>query len=79
LANFVIRVGISSDTSQSEYSVFQSAEVQKLWVLGKRQEAKGKGEEKQVYLTSLGNAKFSSNMPESWVSNSHKVHFVKDC
>ena len=33
------------------YSVFQSAEVQKLWVLGKRQEAKGKGEEKQVYLT----------------------------
>ncbi len=38
------------------YSVFQSAEVQKLWVLGKRQEAKGKGEEKQVYLTSLGNA-----------------------
>ncbi|GBE97937.1 hypothetical protein NIES298_21850 [Microcystis aeruginosa NIES-298] len=24
------------------YSVFQSAEVQKLWVLGKRQEAKGK-------------------------------------
>jgi hypothetical protein len=56
LANFVIRVGISSDTSQSEYSVFQSAEVQKLWVLGKRQEAKGKGEEKQVYLTSLGNA-----------------------
>jgi hypothetical protein len=40
------------------YSVFQSAEVQKLWVLGKRQEAKGKGEEKQVYLTSLGNAIF---------------------
>ena len=39
-----------------EYSVFQSAEVQKLWVLGKRQEAKGKGEEKQVYLTRLGNA-----------------------
>ncbi|WP_341853659.1 hypothetical protein VQZ30_03020 [Microcystis aeruginosa 1339] len=38
------------------YSVFQSAEVQKLWVLGKRQEAKGKREEKQVYLTSLGNA-----------------------
>ena len=38
------------------YSVFQSAEVQKLWVLGKRQEAKGKGEEEQVYLTSLGNA-----------------------
>ena len=31
------------------YSVFQSAEVQKLWVLGKRQE-------KYVYLTSLGNA-----------------------
>jgi len=30
--------------------------VQKLWVLGKRQEAKGKREEKQVYLTSLGNA-----------------------
>ncbi|AKE62780.1 hypothetical protein MYAER_0418 [Microcystis aeruginosa NIES-2549] len=28
------------------YSVFQSAEVQKLWVLGKRQEAKGKREEK---------------------------------
>ncbi|AKE64793.1 hypothetical protein MYAER_2449 [Microcystis aeruginosa NIES-2549] len=28
-----------------EYSVFQSAEVQKLWVLGKRQEAKGKREE----------------------------------
>jgi Uma2 family endonuclease len=26
------------------YSVFQSAEVQKLWVLGKRQEAKGKGQ-----------------------------------
>ncbi|GBF53733.1 programmed cell death toxin YdcE [Microcystis sp. 0824] len=41
------------------YSVFQSAEVQKLWVLGKRQEAKGKGEEKQVYLTSLGNAIFT--------------------
>ncbi|WP_039900004.1 hypothetical protein [Microcystis sp. T1-4] len=40
----------------TKYSVFQSAEVQKLWVLGKRQEAKGKGEEKQVYLTSLGNA-----------------------
>ncbi len=28
------------------YSVFQSAEVQKLWVLGKRQEAEGKREEK---------------------------------
>ncbi|MFM2026329.1 MAG: hypothetical protein DWQ51_15410 [Microcystis wesenbergii TW10] len=42
--------------SYFNYSVFQSAEVQKLWVLGKRQEAKGKGEEKQVYLTSLGNA-----------------------
>ncbi|WP_271949453.1 hypothetical protein [Microcystis aeruginosa] len=28
------------------YSVFQSDEVQKLWVLGKRQEAKGKREEK---------------------------------
>jgi hypothetical protein len=26
-------------TSRSLYSVFQSAEVQKLWVLGKRQEA----------------------------------------
>ncbi|MCE2670169.1 MAG: hypothetical protein LW728_13340 [Microcystis sp. 49638_E5] len=38
------------------YSVFQSAEVQKLWVLGKRQEAKVKREEKYVYLTSLGNA-----------------------
>jgi len=37
-------------------SVFQSAEVQKLWVLGKRQEAKVKREEKYVYLTSLGNA-----------------------
>ncbi|REJ49327.1 MAG: hypothetical protein DWQ51_17470 [Microcystis wesenbergii TW10] len=37
------------------YSVFQSAEVQKLWVLGKRQEAKVKREEKYVYLTSLGN------------------------
>ncbi|GAL93770.1 hypothetical protein VQZ30_06030 [Microcystis aeruginosa 1339] len=35
------------------YSVFQSAEVQKLWVLGKRQEAKVKREEKYVYLTSL--------------------------
>ncbi|WP_206754787.1 hypothetical protein, partial [Microcystis wesenbergii] len=34
----------------------QSAEVQKLWVLGKRQEAKVKREEKYVYLTSLGNA-----------------------
>ncbi|MFM2380517.1 MAG: hypothetical protein RLZZ143_3100, partial [Cyanobacteriota bacterium] len=31
-------------------------EVQKLWVLGKRQEAKGKREEKYMYLTSLGNA-----------------------
>ncbi|WP_172456236.1 hypothetical protein [Microcystis aeruginosa] len=30
----------------SIYSVFQSAEVQKLWVLGKRQEAEGKREEK---------------------------------
>jgi len=39
-----------------EYSVFQSAEVQKLWVLGNRQEAKVKREEKYVYLTSLGNA-----------------------
>ncbi|MFM7904685.1 MAG: hypothetical protein ACKPA9_05810 [Microcystis sp.] len=29
-----------------DYSVFQSAEVQKLWVLGKMQEAKGKREEK---------------------------------
>ncbi|MCA2693294.1 MULTISPECIES: hypothetical protein [unclassified Microcystis] len=38
------------------YSVFQSAEVQKLWVLGKRQQAKVKREEKYVYLTSLGNA-----------------------
>ena len=38
------------------YSVFQSAEVQKLWILGKRQEAKVKREEKYVYLTSLGNA-----------------------
>ncbi|AKE65439.1 Programmed cell death toxin YdcE [Microcystis aeruginosa NIES-2549] len=38
------------------YSVFQSAEVQKLWFLGKRQEAKVKREEKYVYLTSLGNA-----------------------
>ncbi|GCA78865.1 hypothetical protein MiTs_00851 [Microcystis aeruginosa NIES-2521] len=28
------------------YSVFHSAEVQKLWVLGKRQQAKGKREEK---------------------------------
>ncbi|WP_193957155.1 hypothetical protein [Microcystis aeruginosa] len=28
------------------YSVFHSGEVQKLWVLGKRQEAKGKREEK---------------------------------
>ncbi|AKE65290.1 hypothetical protein MYAER_2950 [Microcystis aeruginosa NIES-2549] len=28
------------------YSVFQSAEVQKLWVLGKRQKARGKREEK---------------------------------
>ncbi|GAL92918.1 hypothetical protein [Microcystis aeruginosa] len=40
-------------TSRSLYSVFQSAEVQKLWVLGKRQEAKVKREEKYVYLTSL--------------------------
>nr|WP_228036181.1 type II toxin-antitoxin system PemK/MazF family toxin [Microcystis sp. LEGE 00066] len=38
------------------YSVFQSAEVQKLWILGKREEAKVKREEKYVYLTSLGNA-----------------------
>ncbi|GAL93854.1 programmed cell death toxin YdcE [Microcystis aeruginosa NIES-44] len=37
----------------AKYSVFQSAEVQKLWVLGKRQEAKVKREEKYVYLTSL--------------------------
>ncbi|GBL12644.1 hypothetical protein MSj_04164 [Microcystis aeruginosa Sj] len=29
-----------------KYSVFQSPDVQKFWVLGKRQEAKGKGEEK---------------------------------
>jgi hypothetical protein len=43
------------------YSVFQSAEVQKLWVLGKRQEAKVKREEKYVYLTSLGNAIFHLN------------------
>ncbi|BCU12609.1 MULTISPECIES: hypothetical protein [Microcystis] len=47
-----------------KYSVFQSAEVQKLWVLGKRQEAKGKGEEKQVYLTSLGNAIFMNK--DNW-------------
>ena len=32
--------------SRDVYSVFQSAEVQKLWVLGKRQEGKGKREEK---------------------------------
>ncbi|GBF55146.1 programmed cell death toxin YdcE [Microcystis sp. 0824] len=48
--------GKLSLAKKRDYSVFQSAEVQKLWVLGKRQEAKGKGEEKQVYLTSLGNA-----------------------
>ncbi|GBE98258.1 hypothetical protein NIES298_25060 [Microcystis aeruginosa NIES-298] len=29
-------------SSHDLYSVFQSAEVQKLWVLGKRQDAKGK-------------------------------------
>ncbi|CCI13366.1 Similar to tr/Q73K01/Q73K01 (fragment) [Microcystis aeruginosa PCC 9806] len=46
------------------YSVFQSAEVQKLWVLGKRQEAKVKREEKYVYLTSLGNAIFILNSPD---------------
>ncbi|TRV19556.1 MAG: hypothetical protein EWV40_15100 [Microcystis flos-aquae Mf_WU_F_19750830_S460] len=44
------------NVTPSTYSVFQSAEVQKLWVLGKRQEAKVKREEKYVYLTSLGNA-----------------------
>ncbi|TRV23350.1 MAG: hypothetical protein EWV40_08410 [Microcystis flos-aquae Mf_WU_F_19750830_S460] len=48
-----IRIG---KRPKEEYSVFQSAEVQKLWVLGKRQEAKVKREEKYVYLTSLGNA-----------------------
>ncbi|CCI13563.1 hypothetical protein MICAE_20021 [Microcystis aeruginosa PCC 9806] len=47
---------ISYQLSVISYSVFQSAEVQKLWVLGKRQEAKVKREEKYVYLTSLGNA-----------------------
>ncbi|CCI36083.1 Similar to tr/Q73K01/Q73K01 (fragment) [Microcystis aeruginosa PCC 9701] len=51
---------ISFNTADLIYSVFQSAEVQKLWVLGKRQEAKVKREEKYVYLTSLGNAIYCS-------------------
>jgi hypothetical protein len=50
---------LTSMLNQSIYSVFQSAEVQKLWVLGKRQEAKVKREEKYVYLTSLGNSIFN--------------------
>ncbi len=47
---------IPKNALKARYSFFQSAEVQKLWVLGKRQEAKVKREEKYVYLTSLGNA-----------------------
>ncbi|GBE75598.1 hypothetical protein myaer87_28250 [Microcystis aeruginosa NIES-87] len=42
------------------YSVFQSAEVQKLWVLGKR-------EEKYVYLTSLGNAIMTNDLKDRHV------------
>ena len=57
---FIVLAGLCLECKFAEkscvYSVFQSAEVQKLWVLGKRQEAKVKREEKYVYLTSLGNA-----------------------
>jgi len=44
---------IPKNALKARYSFFQSAEVQKLWVLGKRQEAKVKREEKYVYLTYL--------------------------
>ncbi|GBD53910.1 hypothetical protein BGM30_30030 [Microcystis aeruginosa NIES-298] len=40
---FPINGGMAGfQSSHDLYSVFQSAEVQKLWVLGKRQDAKGK-------------------------------------
>ncbi|GAL91379.1 MULTISPECIES: hypothetical protein [Microcystis] len=48
-----MEIGLHQTGAERRYSVFQSAEVQKLWVLGKRQEAKVKREEKYVYLTSL--------------------------
>jgi hypothetical protein len=42
LAKFQLKIKSRKKSNETIYSVFQSAEVQKLWVLGKRQEAKGK-------------------------------------